>query len=169
MRPAAEMVISHTMQSRSTCGLSRQRPLESTSGSMGTTEFGEVDGVAALVGLGVEGCARFSHEAETSAMATHRRQPPPPLASRRRRHRSRGIFPVDGNQRQGAQVDATLFGLLRHLLAETGDLLVTSSGQVCGMPWVRRGNLDLHAGAMFSPSTSQYGADRVGSGQWRAG
>jgi hypothetical protein len=46
MSPAAVMSMSHTMQSRSTSGLSEHSPLESFSGSMGITRRGKYTLVA---------------------------------------------------------------------------------------------------------------------------
>ena len=130
----------------------------------GHHELGEIDRVAALIGFGVEGRARF-HIGRNVGNS----DPQAPAASTLGFTEDSvievaGVFPVDGHQRQGAQVDATLFGLLRHLLAETGDLL----GHLF-RPGVRnavgtQGDLDLHAGRHVLTQDFQDGADRIEAG-----
>ncbi|MNQ91293.1 hypothetical protein D3C85_1066660 [compost metagenome] len=88
-------------------------------------------------------------------MATHRRQPPPRLASQKTASsKSRASSPsmvTSGRARRSIRPSLAFSGTCSPRPATS---LVTSSGQVCGMPWVRRAISISMPGAMFSPSTS---------------
>ncbi|MNK34962.1 hypothetical protein D3C87_534750 [compost metagenome] len=130
----------------------------------GHHELGEVDGVAALIGFGIQRSTGLH-------IGGHVRDgdPQAPAATALGFTEDgvievAGIFPVYGDQRQGAQIDATLFGLLRHLLAQTGNLL----GHLF-RPGVRdavgaQGNFNFHARCHVLAQHVQHSADRIDAG-----
>ena len=130
----------------------------------GHHELGEIDRVAALIGFGIQRSAGLhiggyvrNGNPQTPAAATLGFTEDGVIEVA-------GIFPVYGDQRQGTQIDATLFGFLRHLFAQTGDLL----GHLL-RPGMRdtvgtQGNFNLHARGHVLAQHVQYGTDRVDAG-----